>query len=310
VSGAGGSDGAGSPSSPGEPYGKRLWPGRPAVDISGLTLWLNPDGEPVTTVSGDVLYAVASTTASSDAAGAPAAATPFSASDTASLAAMVPAGAGLLVDRSAGGSRTLSPRDVASLRPGPVPRGGEPDLILSAPPRHLLPILVEAREACRSHGGRRVAAAWAASTDGTAALVVMVGTGKNPNPDDVLDAVYETVVRHAPRERVRVVAETDLPTSRVPQIRLAAGKAWESGGGSYAPGSGAGLVEPSGQIKGRTSGNAGMAVVGGLVGALIIGIPRAVSMPTALAVVIAVIGAAVVVAFVGATLVDFFRRAN
>jgi hypothetical protein len=292
-----------------EPYGKRLWPGRPAVDLSGLTLWLDAEGEPVTVASADVLYSLASTTASADAAGAPTGSTPFSAPDADALVAMIPAGVGLLVDRDAGGPRTVSPRAVASLRPGQAPRGGEPDLMLSTPPRHLLPWIVEARKAGRSHGSRPVAAAWAEAVGGASVLIVMVGVRKNANPDEALDAVHEVFVRHAPHERVRVVAETDLPKSRVSQIRMAAARTREPGGGSLAPSSSdSRLVEPSGQVRGRTSGNLGLAIFGGVVGALIIGIPRVVSMPTGLAVVISMVGAFVAALFVGAALLDFFRR--
>jgi hypothetical protein len=255
-----------------------------------------------------VLYSLASTTASADAAGAPTGSTPFSAPDADALVAMIPAGAGLLVDRDAGGSRTVSPREVASLRPGQVPLGGEPDLILSTPPRHLLPWIVEARKAGRSHGTRRVAAAWAEAVGGASVLVVMVGVRKNADPDEALDAVHEVFVRHAPRERVRVVAETDLPTSRVSQVRRAAARTSEPGGGSPASAADGGLAKPSEQVRGRTSGNLGLAVFGGVVGALIIGIPRVVSMPTGLAVVISMVGAFVAALFVGAALLDFFRR--
>src|SRR5437899_3007732 len=244
-----------------EPRGRRLWAGRPVAALAAPVLWVDDAGEPVVVAEGAVLYALGSSTASPDAADAPAGSVPLRPRDAAELSALVPAGAGLLVDRATARAQTARPQDVDAVRPGPVPRGGEPDLVISAPPGHLTPMVAEARVVARQAGARDVRAAWAAFPGGRAVLVVMVRLGRGEagesGSEAVLDAVYEAVVRHAPCEGVRVVAETDLPTSRVPQI-TASGRA-RAAADPRLPGV---PNQGYGEIRGRTHGNGGLAVTG------------------------------------------------
>jgi hypothetical protein len=86
-----------------------------------------------------------------------------------------------------------------------------------------------------------------------------------------------------------------------------------SGGGSNsvtpATGTGTGTSPPSTPtIRGRTPGNRRLAVTGGTLGALLIGLPHRVSMPGWAAPTVVVLGILVVVVFVGGALRDFFQR--
>ncbi|AEW92854.1 hypothetical protein SCATT_04830 [Streptantibioticus cattleyicolor NRRL 8057 = DSM 46488] len=158
-------------------------------------------------------YALASTMVSPDAAGAPGGAVAVRADDRTGLLAGVPGGYGLVVDGATAGRRLLTPEQVDGFRGPQPPRGDEPFLALRPAPRHLRPLLTEARDQARAAGARRISAYWARLPDGPAGLLVdVVGGGRGRlAPPVALEAVMEAVARHAPQERVRVVCSASFP---------------------------------------------------------------------------------------------------
>jgi hypothetical protein len=189
-----------------------LWPGRPPAPIDGGYLWTDVSGEPCVTEIGGQPYAIASTTVSQDSADAPDGAVAVHAADRAGLLAEVPGGFGLVIDAATAHKRLLSAEQVDGFRGAQPPCGDESDLWLRPAPRHLEPMLTEARTQARAAGARGVAAFWARLPNGPAGLLIdVVGQGKNQAPPEALHEVMECVRRHAPQERARVVCSASFP---------------------------------------------------------------------------------------------------
>lgn len=201
----------------------RVWPGRLPYSLDGLRLWTAPgaggSGEPCRKVLGGVPYALASTSASGDAADAPGGATPSAALPRGELLARVPGGHGLVVDAATAGARRLTPGQVNGLR-GELPHGDEPYASFAPPPAHLLPLVADARKQAKAAGARRLDAAWVRLPNGPAGLL-LAAPGQAPGQkldgalDGALDRVLDAVRRHAPQERVRVTAATPAMSARM-----------------------------------------------------------------------------------------------
>jgi hypothetical protein len=158
-------------------------------------------------------YAVASTSASADAADAPDGAVTVPTEDRVRLLAEVPGGFGLLVDAATARKRVLTPEQVDGFRGTEPPRGDEPYLWLRPAPPHLDPVITEARSQVRATGAKDIVAFWARLPYGPAGLLLdVIGEGQDRvAPQESLAAAMAVVRRHAPQERVRVVCSASFP---------------------------------------------------------------------------------------------------
>lgn len=195
----------------GRDAGDRVWQGRLPVDLDGLYLWSNDRGWPMAGVIGGMPYATASTVASAEIADVPAYAVAARRPTREELLDGVPVGFGLRIDAGTGDQHSLTAEQVNAFRGSQPPRGDEAKLRVEPPPPQLHPMTAEARKHALAAGAHRVDAAWVRLPNGAAGLVLAVKARRSVNRAAALDAVFDAVRRHAPRERVRVVWLTDIP---------------------------------------------------------------------------------------------------
>ena len=306
------------------PADERLWRPRPPVPLERLTVWMTRTGTPAVIRSaegGTGVYVIASTVASIDLADAPGGARPITPKAADAVLALVPPRHGLVVDKASADPVVIPAQLIDQLRPRPIPYGTETDAAFHLPPPHVVDYLADIRRVAKPAGASRITATWTLFPDSVPALLLIVKPARKADAPTALDAVYHAVQDLAPPEAVRVVDASTL--SRGQMFRTLGGQRlvespapdpdlYEQGmsvsperARTPRPDESATDKPP---ITGRTPFNLALAMVGTLLGAFVMALPREFDVRGGAAVPVIIVGVLIIVLCVGLALRDFFRR--